>query len=50
MPPLPHESALQYLARIGKLLGKHETPEMLKNEIQRGIRHPIGLFMVNWNC
>ena len=48
MPPLPHESALQYLARIGKMKEIKELPSVLKLEIQRGIAHQSGLFMVGW--
>lgn len=48
MMPLPHESALQYLARIGKMDGIRELPNVLKLEIQRGIAHHSGLFMVGW--
>ena len=48
MPPLPHESALQYLARIGRMKEIRELPSILKLEIQRGIAHHSGLFMVGW--
>ena len=47
MPPLPHESALQYLARIGKMKTL-ELPNVLKLEFQRGMVHPCGLFMAGW--
>lgn len=36
MPPLPHESALQYLARIGRMKEIRELPSVLKLAIQRG--------------
>ena len=48
MPPLPHESALQYLARIGRMKEIRELPSILKLEIQRGIAHHAGLLMVGW--
>lgn len=49
MPPLPHESALQYLARIGKAQVR-QLPAVLEAAIERGKSHPVGLLMIGWNC